>query len=84
VTAAGGHVELRVTDSGDGVDPEDLPHVWERFYRAEKSRGRSGNGDGAGLGLPITRGIVEAHGGAVSVESSPGVGATFGFRLPRR
>ena len=83
VTAADGHVVLRVVDSGDGIDPDDLPHVWERFYRGEKSRGRSGNGDGAGLGLAITRGIVEAHGGAVSVESSPGVGATFGFRLPR-
>lgn len=83
VAAADGHVELRVADTGDGIDPEDLPHIWDRFYRAEKSRRRSaGNGDGAGLGLAIVRGIVEAHGGAVDARSSPGGGAIFSLRLP--
>jgi two-component system sensor histidine kinase BaeS len=82
VTAADGHVDLRVVDSGDGIDPDDLPHVWERFFRGEKSRGRSGNGDGAGLGLAITRGIVEAHGGTVCAESRAGEGSMFMLNLP--
>jgi two-component system sensor histidine kinase BaeS len=83
VSATDGHIDLRVADSGDGIDPADLPYIWERFYRAEKSRRRNGNGDGAGLGLAITRGIVEAHGGSVRAESSPGQGSIFTIRLPR-
>lgn len=76
-------VELSVTDSGPGIAPQDLPHVWDRFYRGEKSRRRADeNGDGAGLGLAIVRGIVEAHGGAAAVESSASEGATFTMRLP--
>jgi signal transduction histidine kinase len=82
LSAADGYVDLRVADSGDGIDPIDLPHIWERFYRAERSRSRSGNGDGAGLGLAITRGIVEAHLGSVEVSSPAGGGATFVLRLP--
>jgi signal transduction histidine kinase len=83
VAAADGHVELRVADTGDGIEPEDLRHIWDRFYRAEKSRRRApGNGDGAGLGLAIVRGIVEAHGGTVEAHSSPGRGTTFNIRLP--
>ena len=93
-TPAGGHIEvrvaaetgavaLRVSDSGEGIDPADLPHIWHRFYRAEKSRHRNARGaDGAGLGLAIVRGIVEAHGGTVDVRSSPGQGAAFTVRLP--
>lgn len=83
VAASDGHIELRVADTGDGIDADDLPHIWDRFYRAEKSRRRSaGNGDGAGLGLAIVRGIVEAHGGSVHVRSAFGKGAVFSFRLP--
>jgi len=82
LSAADGNVDLRVADSGDGIDPIDLPHIWERFYRAERSRSRSGNGDGAGLGLAITRGIVEAHQGSVEVSSPAGGGASFVLRLP--
>jgi signal transduction histidine kinase len=78
------HIDVRVADSGKGIDPSDLPHVWERFYRADTSRGRNGNGDGAGLGLAITRGIVEAHGGTVYAESQTGRGSAFTLRLPNR
>jgi signal transduction histidine kinase len=80
---AAGSVELTVADSGAGIAAEEMPHIWERFYRGEKSRSRAaGNGDGAGLGLAIVRGIVEAHGGSVSAESVTGHGATFSIRLP--
>jgi signal transduction histidine kinase len=84
VVAADGHLELQVADTGDGIAADDLPHIWNRFYRAEKSRGRSGNGDGVGLGLAITRGIVEAHGGSVAAKSTPGQGSVFTIRLPSR
>jgi two-component system, OmpR family, sensor histidine kinase SaeS len=80
-----GFVEFSVSDTGEGIDPADLPRIWNRFYRAEKSRRRSaGNLDGAGLGLAIVRGIAEAHGGSVSAESVAGQGATFILRLPDR
>jgi len=69
-----------VRDSGEGIAPEDLPHVFERFYRGEKSRSR-GTG-GAGLGLAIARGIVEAHGGRIWIESAPGQGTKVCFTLP--
>lgn len=78
-----GYVELNVTDSGEGIPEPDLHHVWERFYRADRSRRRShGNGDGAGLGLAIVRGIAEAHGGSVRAESEVGRGSTFTLALP--
>ena len=77
------HVSLEVADTGEGIEPAVLPHVWTRFYRAERSRMRGDTGsDGAGLGLAITKGIVEAHGGTVGVTSQPDVGTTFTVRIP--
>ncbi len=71
---------IAVRDSGAGIKPDDLPHVFDRFYRGEKSRARATGG--AGLGLAIVKQLVEAHGGTVAVESTPGQGATFYVRLP--
>jgi signal transduction histidine kinase len=73
-------VRIMVADTGEGITAEDLPYVFDRFYRGEKSRSRLTGG--AGLGLAIARGIVAAHGGDISVESSPGRGTTFSFTLP--
>lgn len=73
-------VVFEVRDTGEGIPPEDLPHVFERFYRGEKSRSRATGG--AGLGLAIARGIVEAHGGRIWLESTPGTGTTVRFTLP--
>ncbi len=76
-------VRLDVSDTGEGIEEEALPHIWERFYRAEKSRKRpNGFNSGTGLGLAIVRGIVEAHGGLVDATSKPGAGSTFSLRLP--
>ena len=73
-------VEIRVSDTGEGIRTEDLPHVFESFYRGEKSRSRSTGG--AGLGLAISLGIVQAHGGDIKVQSEPGHGSQFIFTLP--
>jgi signal transduction histidine kinase len=79
--AAGeGAVTLTVADSGPGIAAEDLPNIFERFYRADASRQRDGSG--SGLGLAIARSIVEAHGGRLWVESQPGAGARFHVELP--
>ncbi len=76
-----GHVRVAVSDTGEGITPADFPRVFERFYRGEKSRSRSTGG--SGLGLAIARGIVEAHGGQIWVESEPVAGASFCFTLPK-
>ena len=76
----GDDVVLDVTDTGTGIDPEDLPHVFDRFWRAEKSRSRRTGG--SGLGLPIVRHLVAAHGGTVEAASEPGTGSVFTLRLP--
>ena len=75
---ATGGVEFRVTDTGGGIPPEHLPHVFERFYKADRSR----SDDGAGLGLAIARHVVEIHGGDIFVDSTPGEGTTFTVFLP--
>ena len=74
-------VEVWVRDSGVGIASEDLPHVFDRFYRVDKARSRAEGG--TGLGLAISRWIAEAHGGSISVQSAPGQGATFTITLPR-
>ncbi len=78
--AARGNVCVSVSDTGEGISADDLPRVFERFYRGEKSRSRSGGG--GGLGLAIAKGIVEAHGGSIEVTSQVGEGSTFTFMLP--
>jgi signal transduction histidine kinase len=79
--AGGKQVEVEIVDAGEGIVPKDLPHIFEPFFRSEKSRARDGSG--AGLGLTIARGIVEAHGGTIDVKSEPGKGSRFRFTLPR-
>jgi len=74
-------VQVDVVDTGEGIPAHDLPHIFERFYRGEKSRSRETGG--AGLGLAIARGFVEAHGGRIWVESEAGRGTRFSFILPR-
>jgi signal transduction histidine kinase len=75
-----GEIEIAVTDDGPGIAPQDLPHVFERFYRGDRSRSRRGGS--TGLGLSISRKLVEAHGGRMWAESTPDQGARFVFRLP--
>jgi heavy metal sensor kinase len=77
-----GRAVLRVSDSGVGIPPEDLPHVFERFYRADKSRSREQPSGGTGLGLSICQAIVTAYGGHLSVESKPGQGTAVTAALP--
>ncbi|MBI4787009.1 MAG: HAMP domain-containing histidine kinase [Chloroflexi bacterium] len=83
----GERVTVSVTDTGVGIAAEDLPLVFERFYRADKSRTRASSGSrsggGAGLGLAIAKQWIEAHGGQIQVTSEPGRGTTFTFTLPR-
>lgn len=77
-----GGVEVSVRDSGEGIRPEDLPHIFEQFYRGEKSRSRATGG--AGLGLAIVKSFVEAHQGAIRAESKVGEGTRFTFFLPKQ
>jgi two-component system OmpR family sensor kinase/two-component system sensor histidine kinase BaeS len=80
VETTGNHVALIVADTGTGIAAQDLPHVFDRFYRGNKSRGRRVGS--AGLGLAIARQLVRAHGGEIGVESAEGAGTTFTVRLP--
>lgn len=76
------HVVLAVQDTGDGIDAEDLPHIFEQFYRGEKSRNRATGG--SGLGLAISKAIVESHRGRLDVQSERGKGTIFQLLLPQR
>ena len=77
----GGNARVIVRDTGQGISAEDLPHIFERFFRAEKSRTRSKTG-GFGLGLSIAAWIVEHHGGRIEVDSAENKGSTFCIYLP--
>jgi signal transduction histidine kinase len=75
-----GQIQITIQDTGVGIEPSDLPHIFERFYRADKARSRSSGG--SGLGLAITREILARHHGTISVESTFGKGSTFIVTLP--
>lgn len=79
---SGALVQVQVHNTGSVIPPDDLPHVFERFYRGERSRARSSSGyRGSGLGLTIARGFIEAHGGSIMAASTPQDGTTFTFTL---
>jgi signal transduction histidine kinase len=78
-----GAVTFTVQDSGVGIAAGDLPHIFDRFWRADQARSRTGERPGTGLGLAITKWIAEAHGGSITVQSRPGRGSVFTVRLPK-
>jgi signal transduction histidine kinase len=78
----GGEVVIRVRDTGIGIAPGELPHVFDRFWRADPARSRSGQRSGSGLGLAICKWIAEAHGGSIHLQSKPGRGTTITVVLP--
>jgi len=77
-----GRVRFGVSDTGIGIAPGDLPHIFDRFWRADSARTRTGERPGVGLGLAICKWIAEAHGGTIEVQSRPGRGTTFSVTLP--
>jgi two-component system, OmpR family, sensor histidine kinase BaeS len=78
---AGGMLQFKVRDNGSGIAAEDLPNIFERFYRGDKARQQNGE---SGLGLAIAKSIVEAHGGTIAVESLPRQGTQFTICLPAK
>jgi len=83
LTDAAEAITIAVQDTGIGIAPGDLPNIFERFWRADIVRSRTGEHPGTGLGLAISRWIAEAHGGTITVQSRPGRGSTFTVELPR-
>ncbi|MFI5236226.1 MAG: sensor histidine kinase, partial [Gemmatimonadales bacterium] len=83
LSEAGRHVTFVVRDNGIGIAPGDLAHIFDRFWRADGARSRTGERAGAGLGLAITKWIAEAHGGSIAVQSRPGRGTVFTVTLPK-
>ncbi|MDP2952806.1 MAG: ATP-binding protein, partial [Chloroflexota bacterium] len=75
-----GGLEVIVTDTGEGIPPQALPHIFDRFYRVDSSRSRATGG--AGIGLAVVKGLVETQGGQVWAESTPGQGSAFHFTMP--
>jgi signal transduction histidine kinase len=75
-------IRVLVKDSGPGIAPEVLPHIFERFYRSEVQQSRAGTTRGSGLGLAIAKSIIESHGGKIGVNSQPGEGSTMWAELP--
>src|SRR4029453_5920333 len=73
-------IQVAVEDRGMGIDAEDIPHIFEPFYRGREAV--AAQIEGSGVGLSIVKQIVESHGGSIDVKSTPGVGSTFTFRLP--
>jgi signal transduction histidine kinase len=80
--AAGGQAEVVVEDTGIGIRPDQLPHIFERFWRGDPARGRGDGAQGAGLGLAIARWIADAHGAQIQVTSEPGKGTRVAIRFP--
>ena len=73
-------IEIKITDTGIGIPDADIPHIFERFYRSDKSRSRETGG--TGIGLAIVKELVNLHGGTIDVESKAETGSTFTFTLP--
>ena len=79
-TVTDGRVRISVTDHGAGIDAEQLPYIWDRYYKVDKVHRRAITG--TGIGLSIVKGVLEAHGARYGVDSTPGVGSSFWFELP--
>jgi signal transduction histidine kinase len=77
--AVGADARIVVSDTGVGIEPQDVPHIFDRLFRGDRSRSESG----LGLGLATVQAVVSAHGGSVSVQSDVGTGSTFVIHLPR-
>ncbi len=82
-TASATEIIFTVTDTGFGIPPQDLPHIFDRFYRVDKARTPTADPGGTGLGLSIVQSIIRAHGGQINVTSQPKHGTTFTIRLPK-
>jgi signal transduction histidine kinase len=78
------HLIVEVRDTGIGIPESELPRIFDRFYRGEKSRTRYKEGGGVGLGLAIVKSLVIAHGGNIHIESKPEEGTRFWFSLPKK